>query len=70
MLEATGYAAALAQEDTQESQDRLENLAELLSAAADYEARERSPTLAGFLDRVSLLADADQVARTTPRSCS
>jgi DNA helicase-2/ATP-dependent DNA helicase PcrA len=58
-LASTGYAAALAQEDSLESQDRLENLAELLSAAADYEAREQQPTLAGFLDRVSLLSDLD-----------
>ena len=56
----------LAAEDSQESQDRLENLAELLSAAADYEAREESPTLTGFLDRVSLLTDADQVAGDAP----
>jgi DNA helicase-2/ATP-dependent DNA helicase PcrA len=66
ILELSGYAAALAQEDTQESQDRLENLAELLSAAADYEEREESPTVAGFLDRVSLLADADQVRDDAP----
>ena len=59
-LEVTGYAAALAQEEAQESQDRLENLAELLSAAADYEARDESPSLAGFLDRVSLLTDVDR----------
>jgi len=65
-LEVTGYAAALAQEPTQESQDRLENLAELLSAAADYEAREESPTLAGFLDRVSLLTDVDRAAGQAP----
>jgi DNA helicase-2/ATP-dependent DNA helicase PcrA len=65
-LARTGYAAALAQEDTQESQDRLENLAELLSAAADYETRESVPTLAGFLDRTSLLADADQVKDDAP----
>ena len=65
-LAQTGYAAALAQDDTQESQDRLENLAELLSAAADYETRESVPTLAGFLDRTSLLADADQVKDDAP----
>jgi len=65
-LEATGYAAALAQEPTQESQDRLENLAELLSAAADYEAREESPRLAGFLDRVSLLTDVDRTPGQAP----
>src|SRR6185436_6177678 len=39
-LHLTGYAAALAQDDSHESQDRLENLAELLSAAADFDARE------------------------------
>jgi DNA helicase-2/ATP-dependent DNA helicase PcrA len=65
-LEVTGYAAALAQEPTRESQDRLENLAELLSAAADYEAREEGPTLAGFLDRVSLLTDVDRTAGQAP----
>ncbi len=66
ILEATGYSAALAAEDSQESQDRLENLAELLSAAADYEGREESPTLAGFLDRAALLSDADQVRDDAP----
>ncbi len=38
----------LAEEDSQESQDRLENLAELLSAAADYEAIEEAPSLGGL----------------------
>src|SRR5262249_18275695 len=45
-LEVTGYSAALAQDDSAESQDRLENLAELLAAAADYQAQEESPSLA------------------------
>jgi DNA helicase-2/ATP-dependent DNA helicase PcrA len=62
----SGYGAALAQEDSQESEDRLANLAELLSAAADYEAREPAPSAAGFLDSVSLLADADQVRDDAP----
>ncbi len=66
VLEVTGYAAALAQQDSHESQDRLENLAELLSAAADYEAREDSPSLAGFLDRVSLLSDVDKAKDDAP----
>jgi len=66
VLETTGYSAALAAEDSQESEDRLENLAELLSAAADYEARESSPSLAGFLDRAALLSDADQVKDDAP----
>ena len=54
VLELSGYGAALAREDSQESQDRLENLAELLAAAVDYEAREEAPSLAGFLDRAAL----------------
>ncbi|HEY2941390.1 MAG TPA: UvrD-helicase domain-containing protein, partial [Vicinamibacteria bacterium] len=66
VLEVTGYASALAQQESHESQDRLENLAELLSAAADYEAREDSPSLAGFLDRVSLLSDVDKAKDDAP----
>jgi DNA helicase II / ATP-dependent DNA helicase PcrA len=66
VLEASGYSAALAQDDSQESQDRLENLAELLSAAAEYEQRDDAPSLAGFLDQVSLLADTDQIQDDAP----
>jgi DNA helicase-2/ATP-dependent DNA helicase PcrA len=66
ILEATGYAAVLAREDTQESQDRLENLAELLAAAAEYEAREESPSLSGFLDRAALLSETDQLRDDVP----
>ncbi|MGE0452927.1 MAG: ATP-dependent helicase [Vicinamibacteria bacterium] len=61
-LAVTGYAAALAEDDSRESQERLENLAELLSAAADYESRDAEPSLSGFLDQVSLISDLD-VAR-------
>ena len=60
-LAATGYSAMLAADDSQESEDRLENLAELLSAAAEFEARQEGATLADFLDRVSLLSDTDSV---------
>jgi DNA helicase-2/ATP-dependent DNA helicase PcrA len=66
ILEASGYAAALAREDSHESQDRLENLAELLSAAAEYDTREEDPTPAGFLDRVSLLSEADVAKDDAP----
>ena len=65
-LERTGYTAALAREDSQESQDRLENLAELLAAAADYEARESAPSLAGFLDRAALVSETDRLREDVP----
>jgi DNA helicase-2/ATP-dependent DNA helicase PcrA len=66
VLELSGYGAALAREDTQESQERLENLAELLGAAVDYEAREEGPTLAGFLDRAALLSETDRLREDAP----
>jgi DNA helicase-2/ATP-dependent DNA helicase PcrA len=61
VLELSGYGAALAREDTQESQGRLENLAELLAAAVGYEEREEAPTLSGFLDRAALLSETDRL---------
>jgi DNA helicase II / ATP-dependent DNA helicase PcrA len=66
VLELSGYGAALAREDSQESQDRLENLAELLSAAVDYEAREEVPSLAGFLDRAALVSETDRLRDDVP----
>jgi DNA helicase-2/ATP-dependent DNA helicase PcrA len=66
VLEASGYAAALAQEDSQESQDRLENLAELISAASDYDARAPETGLAGFLDQTALVSEVDQLGDDTP----
>jgi DNA helicase-2/ATP-dependent DNA helicase PcrA len=66
VLELSGYGAALAREDSLESQERLENLAELIAAAADYEAREESPSLAGFLDRAALLSETDRIRDDVP----
>ncbi len=65
-LERSGYSAALAREDSQESQERLENLAELVAAAADYDAREGSPSLAGFLDRAALVSETDHLRGDVP----
>src|SRR5439155_770154 len=57
ILERTGLAAALRQEGTPEAQGRLENLEELVNAAAD--ADERGQTLEEFLDRAVLVSDSD-----------
>jgi DNA helicase-2/ATP-dependent DNA helicase PcrA len=66
VLERSGYGAALARDDSHESQERLENLAELLGAAVDYEAREDAPSLAGFLDRAALLSETDRLRDDVP----
>jgi DNA helicase-2/ATP-dependent DNA helicase PcrA len=65
-LETSGYAAALARDDSHESQDRLENLAELLAAAADYEGREEGASLSGFLDRAALVSETDRLSDEVP----
>jgi superfamily I DNA/RNA helicase len=49
-------------ENVEQGKRRLENLAEAVSAFAAYESRESQPTLAGFLEKVSLL-DADEPNR-------
>ena len=57
ILERTGYRKMLEDDESPEAESRLENLRELLNAAA--EAGERGETVAGFLDHAALVADAD-----------
>jgi DNA helicase-2/ATP-dependent DNA helicase PcrA len=49
-----------------QSQARRENLAQLVAAASDYRVSEQKPTLADFLDNVSLLTDLDTVKAEAP----
>ncbi len=58
LLDRTGYIKQLEQEDTPESQARIENLRELVNAAMD--SRDRGETLSEFLDHAALVSDADQ----------
>jgi DNA helicase-2/ATP-dependent DNA helicase PcrA len=58
LLERTQYLEVLQQEGSPESEDRVENLMELVNAAA--EADERGETLSEFLDRAALVSDADE----------
>ena len=60
MLDQTGYLNALREENTEEANERIENLMELVSAARDYEGREADASLGGFVDRLSLLSEADE----------
>jgi DNA helicase-2/ATP-dependent DNA helicase PcrA len=60
-LDGSGLRAALEAEGTIEAQGRLENLAELVTLAAEYQAQAEEPSLAAFLEEVALQADADQV---------
>ena len=59
VLEKTGYRRELELENTVEAQTRLENIDELINKLALYEDTAEEPTLSGFLEEVSLVADID-----------
>jgi DNA helicase-2/ATP-dependent DNA helicase PcrA len=60
MLDQSGYLQDLRDERNEDAEGRIENLAELVSAAREYEGREQEPSLGGFVDRLSLLSDVDE----------
>ena len=68
MLDQTGYLNDLRDENSEEANERIENLMELVSAARDYETREAEASLGGFVDRLSLLSEADEESGTRERA--
>src|SRR4051795_12564331 len=64
MLDRSGYLKDLREENTEEANERTENLMELVSAARDYEARDPEASLGGFVDRLSLLSEVDEESGT------
>jgi DNA helicase-2/ATP-dependent DNA helicase PcrA len=62
MLDQSGYLRDLREERSEDAEGRVENLAELVSAAREYESRDPEPALGGFVDRLSLLSDVDEEA--------
>jgi ATP-dependent DNA helicase UvrD/PcrA len=64
MLDQTGYLNDLREEHTEEANERVENLMELVSAARDYETHDPEPSLGGFVDRLSLLSEVDEESGT------
>jgi len=62
VLDQSGYLQDLREERSEDAESRIENLAELVSAAREYETRNPEPSLAGFVDQLSLLSDVDEEA--------
>ena len=60
ILDRTGYLRELRESKSEEAEARLENLMELVSAAQEYEMRDDEPSLGGFVDRLSLLSEAEE----------
>lgn len=63
VVERTGYQKALEKDDTAESDARLENIHEFFGSLEEFEldaeAAGEEPSLAAYLERVSLIADID-----------
>src|SRR5262249_2426052 len=63
VLERTGYAKMLSDDDSAEAETRLQNLRELVGSILAYEeeavAEGQEGTLSGYLERVTLASDVD-----------
>jgi DNA helicase-2/ATP-dependent DNA helicase PcrA len=72
VLEESGYRKGLSDENTQEAQSRLENLAELRQSVVEFELRQGADhpdkpiTLAGFLEEIALVSDIDRFDPQAP----
>src|SRR5690606_19894763 len=62
VLDKTGYLAELSESDDPQDETRADNLRELVAVASEFEsASDEDATLTGFLEQVSLVADADEI---------
>ncbi len=59
VLQRSGTIEALEAERTIEARGRIENLEELVGVAQEYREQNEEPTLAAFLQEVSLVSDQD-----------
>jgi DNA helicase-2/ATP-dependent DNA helicase PcrA len=64
MLDRSGYIQDLRDERSEDADERIGNLMELVSAAREYEAREPEASIGGFVDRLSLLSEVDEESGT------
>jgi len=61
VLDRSGYLATLRASDDVQDASRVENLAELHAVAVEFAETDPEGDLTDFLERVSLVADADQI---------
>lgn len=59
VIEKTGIIGELKNENSVESESRIENIKELISVAMEFEVQEGEQTLQGFLENISLVSDID-----------
>ena len=61
ILSKSGYLAELQASEDMQDESRIENLQELVAVAREFEETNPDGTVAEFLERVALVADADQI---------
>jgi DNA helicase-2/ATP-dependent DNA helicase PcrA len=61
ILDQTGLQASLENSEDLQDATRVENLQEMVSVAREFDGSTPDGTLADFLERVALVADADQI---------
>ncbi|MEZ4272108.1 MAG: UvrD-helicase domain-containing protein [Myxococcota bacterium] len=64
LLRASGYLDALREQSTEEAWDRLNNIEALVQGIREYASSHPEPTLAGFLEEVSLVTDTDEMGES------
>jgi DNA helicase-2/ATP-dependent DNA helicase PcrA len=64
ILDRTGYLTELQASTDPQDEGRVDNLNELISVAAEFEAANPGGSVTDFLEQVSLVADADQIPVT------
>ncbi len=63
-IEKSGYRLELEAEGTEEAQERIANIEELVSVAKEFELHSEDVTLGAFLNQMSLLTDLDTADNT------
>jgi DNA helicase-2/ATP-dependent DNA helicase PcrA len=61
ILSRSGYLAELQASEDMQDESRIENLQELVAVAREFEEANATGSVADFLERVALVADADQI---------
>jgi DNA helicase-2/ATP-dependent DNA helicase PcrA len=67
VLTETGYLERLQSEHTPETEARVENIEELLTATEQFDATAEDPSLSAFLEQIALIADVDTYAAAQNR---
>ncbi len=66
MLEMSGYMKALVEENSAQALTRRDNVLELQNAIAYYQQSTKKPSLASFLQEITLITDADKYDENIP----